>query len=353
MKLASGFCIPEPLPMHTGTKGRQVHPLIRFLLRSRVDEKCADLHKPFISYLFLVGVTVQSAESLTAAIPLGTSTKRANTKRANHGWSRLFQDAVPSVSFWLRSRLSFLKGFAPSAATCARFSGSSIEPPAGALGDLRVTIRVNTLMTAHIPWRVATPSRDYLADLESIWRSSGGLVCFPRVLPLPAVLFPDRGPPRHGLTGTQLASGLTQVCVSPSEPTRTDTVQAQGGRGADPAGHAALAHPDLVTRTQFPRDSTSLAHSSEEGPPLSGARHHMAPASRSVEPPCVAPGRDVADLSGLPPAVVETITQARAPSTRQTYALKWSRKLVFFSLRRPPKMHDWSSAFFPARKVWA
>ncbi len=39
-----------------------------------------------------------------------------------------------------------------------------------------------------------------------------------------------------------------------------------------------------------------------------GARHHMAPASRSVEPPCVSPGWDVADLSGLPPAVVETIT---------------------------------------------
>ncbi len=71
MKLASGFCIPEPLPMHTGIKGRQVHPLIRFLLQSRVDEKCADLHKPFISYLFLVGITVQSAESLSAAIPLG------------------------------------------------------------------------------------------------------------------------------------------------------------------------------------------------------------------------------------------------------------------------------------------
>ncbi len=103
MKLASGFCIPEPLPVHTGIKGRQVHPLIRFLLRSRVDEKCADLHKPFISYLFLVGVTVQSAESLSAAIPLGTSTKRANSKRANHGRSCLFQDAVSSMSFWLRS----------------------------------------------------------------------------------------------------------------------------------------------------------------------------------------------------------------------------------------------------------
>ncbi len=47
MKLASGFCIPEPLSVHTGIKRRQVHPLIRFLLRSRVDEKSADLHKAF------------------------------------------------------------------------------------------------------------------------------------------------------------------------------------------------------------------------------------------------------------------------------------------------------------------
>ncbi len=190
------------------------------------------------------------------------------------------------------------------------------------------------LTTAHVPRRVATPSRDDPADLESIRRSSGRPVCLPRVLPLPAVLPPDRGPPRHRRTGTQLASGLTQVCVSPSEPTHTDIVQAQGGRGAGPAGCAQFAHPDLVSRTHFPHDSTSLAHSSEEGPPFSGARHHMAPASRSMEPPCVAPGRDVADLSGLPPAVVETIIQARAPSTRQTYALKWSLFATWCSSRR-------------------
>ncbi len=191
-----------------------------------------------------------------------------------------------------------------------------------------------TLTTAHVPRRMATPSRDDPADLESIRGSSGRPVCLPRVLPLPAVLLPDRGPPRHRHTGTQLASGLTQVCVSPSEPTCTDTVQAQGGRGAGPAGCAPLAHPDLVSRTHFLRDSTSLAHSSEEGPPFSGARHHMAPASRSMEPPCVTPGRDAADLSGLPPAVVETIIQARAPSTRQTYALKWSLFATWCSSRR-------------------
>ncbi len=53
-----------------------------------------------------------------------------------------------------------------------------------------------------------------------------------------------------------------------------------------------------------------------------------------MEPPCVAPGRDAADLSGLPPAVVETIIQARAPSTRQTYALKCSLFATWCSSRR-------------------
>ncbi len=190
------------------------------------------------------------------------------------------------------------------------------------------------LTTAHFPRRMATPSRDDPADLESIRRSSGRPVCFSRVLPLPVVFLPDRGHPRHGRTGTQLALGSMQVCISPSEPARTDTVQSQGGRGAGPAGRAVLAHPDLVSRTHSPRDSPSLAHSSEEGPPFSGARHHLAPASRPVEPPCVAPGRDAADLSDLPQAVVETITQARAPSTRQAYALKWGLFANWCSSRR-------------------
>ncbi len=45
-------------------------------------------------------------------------------------------------------------------------------------------------------------------------------------------------------------------------------------------------------------------------------------------------GRDAADLSVLPPAVVETIIQARAPSTMQTYALKWSLFATWCSSRR-------------------
>ncbi len=42
----------------------------------------------------------------------------------------------------LRSRLSFMKGLAPSAATRAGLSASR-GSPAGALGDLRVTVRAS------------------------------------------------------------------------------------------------------------------------------------------------------------------------------------------------------------------
>ncbi len=44
----------------------------------------------------------------------------------------------------LRSRLSFLKGLAPSAATRPSLSGSSRGPPVGALRDLRITVRAST-----------------------------------------------------------------------------------------------------------------------------------------------------------------------------------------------------------------
>ncbi|KAL0148546.1 hypothetical protein M9458_056093 [Cirrhinus mrigala] len=67
----------------------------------------------------------------------------------------------------------------------------------------------------------------------------------------------------------------------------------------------------------------SLEDSPEKGPSFSGDGYYLAPAPRSLEPSRVASGRDVADLSGLPQAVVDIITQARAPSMRQAYALRF------------------------------
>ncbi len=77
IKLASGFCIPEPLPVHTGIKGDRCIHWLDFCFGAEWMRRVLISTKPFIFVLFLVGVTVRSAESLSSAIPLGTSTKRA------------------------------------------------------------------------------------------------------------------------------------------------------------------------------------------------------------------------------------------------------------------------------------
>ncbi len=195
---------------------------------------------------------------------------------------------------------------------------------AGSLGALD---RAPTALAHQLPRAVGSAFSETIRLIWSRFGEAQRPVCFPRVLPLPAVLFSDRGPPRHRSTGTQLASGLTQVCVSPSEPTRTDTVQAQGGRGAGPAGRAPLAHPDLVSRTHFPHDSTSLAHSSEEGTPLSGARHHMALASRSI----VLAGLQRGPFEPLDSVELKFLSLKTALLTALT-SIKWVGDLQSFSV---------------------
>ncbi len=118
-------------------------------------------------------------------------------------------------------------------------------------------------VTSCAPRRMETPSPDGPADLQRFGLAQVDL--FASLLALPVVLLPDRRNTRHGRTGTQLAAGPSQICISPSETSRTDTVQGQGGRGADPARGTILAYQDLVPRADAPRDSPSLADSSEEG----------------------------------------------------------------------------------------
>ncbi len=89
----------------------------------------------------------------------------------------------------------------------------------------------------------------------------------------------------------------------------------------------------LVSRTDAPRDSPTLAYSSEEGSPFSERGYSLAPAPRPVEPPRVVSGLDAEVLGGLPP-VVNTITSARAPSTRLAYTLKWNLFVDWCSSRR-------------------
>ncbi len=177
-------------------------------------------------------------------------------------------------------------------------------------------------VTSCAPRRVETPSPHGPADLATFWTRTSRPVRVPRDVALPVVLLPHRRNTRHGCTGTQLAAGPLQVCISHSEPSRTDTVQVQGGRGADPARGAILAHPDLVSRADAPHDCPSLADSSEEGSTASETGHPVAPTSRPLETSCLVPGRDAEVLGDLPQEGVYTITSARTLSTRHAYALK-------------------------------
>ncbi len=172
--------------------------------------------------------------------------------------------------------------------------------------------------------RVETPSPGGSADLGTVRSCSGRPVCISRNHPLPRVLLPNRGNARHGCSGTQLAPGPAQICVPPSEPTSTDAVQDQGGRGAGLVSGSILAQQDLVPGTHAPRDSPSLANSSEEGSAFSETGHPMAPAPGPVETPRMVPGWDAEVLADLPQEVALTITSARAPSTRRAYTLKWN-----------------------------
>ncbi|KAL0173947.1 hypothetical protein M9458_029915, partial [Cirrhinus mrigala] len=78
-----------------------------------------------------------------------------------------------------------------------------------------------------------------------------------------------------------------------------------------------VAQQNLVLGPGAPSISSSLAHFSEEGPPLSAEGHNLAPAPRPLEPLPMVPGRDQEDFRDLSPTVVNTLLQARAPSTRQ------------------------------------
>ncbi len=144
--------------------------------------------------------------------------------------------------------------------------------------------------------------------LELVWSGSGRPVCISRNHPLSGVLLPNRGNARHGFTGTQLAPGPAQICIPPVSLLAQTLCKIR-----EDEEQVLLVAPYWPNRTWFPgthapRDSPSLADSSEEGSAFSETGHPLAPQF----------------LGDLPQEVAFTIASPRAPSTRQTYALRWN-----------------------------
>ncbi|CAM4642809.1 unnamed protein product [Leuciscus chuanchicus] len=95
----------------------------------------------------------------------------------------------------------------------------------------------------------------------------------------------------------------------------------QGERMPSPPSGPPLGIQAVVSRAVSVIGQNSLACSAEERPPHTGQRDDMASTTRLMGPPCLAPKRVPRDL---PEKVLNTISEARAPSTRRLYALKLS-----------------------------
>lgn len=121
---------------------------------------------------------------------------------------------------------------------------------------------------------------------------------------------------------------------SPGSPADLESIQVSSGR--------LVCLPRILTLSGvvFPdRNTDTLAHIW-----LRGLCKYM---PRSLEPPCLSPGWDMVDLSGLSLVVIDTVTQARAPSTRHLYAFKW----CLFAEGRPIGDAQSDQCFLSAEQV--
>ncbi len=111
------------------------------------------------------------------------------------------------------------------------------------------------------------------------------------------------------------------LCIPPDRPASTGRQACQGTGSQGAIGGPLVEKPTLVVRADSATDSSPLARAPETGSPLSGERNNMAPSTRAVGSLHLAAQREP---TGLPERVLNTISEARAPSTRRLFALKWS-----------------------------
>ncbi len=149
-------------------------------------------------------------------------------------------------------------------------------------------------------------------NLGDLWQGRGWPLCLKRQHQF---FFKDQG---H--VGPQLAQPPL-VCFYPdhSDPSGNQASQVTQTQG--PSGGPALEEPALGLRAVSAADSSPMAHSPEARPSLSSEQDDLALPARAVGS---APMGSRWESAYLPKSILNTISQARAPSTRCLYALKWS-----------------------------
>ncbi len=202
-------------------------------------------------------------------------------------------------------------GRAPSGMGSAQPALAEGSTPAG-----QTEPRSRYVISEQCPLRgVDAPSAGGSEDLEDLWQGRSRPFRLQRQLSLPNLLFEGQG-----RVGPRLAQP-PPLCIPPDRPASTGRQAYQGTGSQGAIGGPLVEEPTLVVRADSATDSSTLARAPETGSPLSGERNNMAPSTRAVGSLHLAAQWEP---TGLPERVLNTISEARAPSTRRLYALKWS-----------------------------
>ncbi len=162
-----------------------------------------------------------------------------------------------------------------------------------------------------------TAPADYSANLEPVRRGGDQLVCLRGGRALPAVLLADERAPAG-----RCSLSLVQETVSPSEDYGACAAKNQRGKGDSASSCTKLAQPAVVPRVG---GASNVADRSL----ISGKGLGVAPQTGAMEPTHLAGQRGEWTLN-VSQRDLDTIAEARAPSTRHLYSLKWK---VFASWR--------------------
>ncbi|XDV14501.1 hypothetical protein PO909_014743 [Leuciscus waleckii] len=179
-----------------------------------------------------------------------------------------------------------------------------------------------SLRAAHVPGllnigpdRLVFAPTDSPAAVEEIRQSGSRPVRVSRKRSLSRIFLEEQG------RADPRVASPSSLRFSPRLPPDSGGRTGQGRRMLSAACSPTLDEPTLVPNCDAVSKHRPVASASEEGSPLSSQRLDLASSPRAVVPACVGHQRVPADL---PQGVLNTITQARAPSTRRLYASKWS-----------------------------
>lgn len=195
----------------------------------------------------------------------------------------------------------------PASPPASPESGQSARPPEC---RTRQTVQEQCSGRGMVPTPADSPTA-----VEDIRQSKGRPVCVSRKRSLSGVFFQEQG-----CAGPCLAL-LPALCFSPRHALASGTRADRGKRMLSATGGSVMEEPGLVSSSDAADEHCPMANTSEEGPPLSSQGLYLASSPRAMVPTCVGHQRVPANLLE---GVLNTIIQARAPSTRRLYSSKWS-----------------------------